>query len=349
MKIPFRQAKIPDASGRSQAHTQAPTHPLPYSHTLSRTHSRTSYRFFSAWLLCLPFALALSGGCVSGGRNPTPRAYPSPKASGVRHAAPSRLVLPDVLPRVMIMVDEQSLGTVATSEVEAMAARKLVALGVPVVDQDMVRANIARTQQMLKAAGDNRGAASIGAQFGADVVLVGEAVAKPSARRIADSNLRSYQAVVTLRAVRTDNASTLASASEDATQVGLEDVSGSAKALRAAADTTLDRILPGMLSGWTPSRDAAPGGFHHPVELTFGGVDQIWKVRAIRESLRARTGDLQSVVQRGYSPGLAEFSVASRLPAEELAEELVLAPPEGLRMQVLNINRGKIQFRAVEN
>ena len=287
------------------------------------------------------WALMIFYGCAAPTPPPSRQTYRAPVAP-----APAPLVLPAVLPRVMIMVDEQSLGTIATSEVEAMAARKLMQLGVPVVDQDMVRANIARGQELLRASGDNRGAAALGAQFGADLVLVGEAVAKPSARRIADTNLRSYQAVVTLRAVRTDNASTLAAASEDSTQVGLEDVSGSAKVLRTASEMALDKIIPEMLTKWTP---ATPGsGFDYQLELSVGGVDQIWKLRAIRDSLRSRSGDLQQVVQRTYTAGIAEFSVASRLPAEELAEALVLAPPDGLRMQVLDIGPGKLQMRVIE-
>lgn len=286
--------------------------------------------------------LALLCGCAQPQR-------PAPAPTYRSAPAPAPLVLPAVLPRVMIMVDEQSLGTIATAEVEAMAIRKLLALNVPVVDQDMVRANIARSQQMLEMAGDNRGAAALGAQFGADLVLVGEAVAKPSARRIADTNLRSYQAVVTLRAVRTDNASTLSSASEDSTQVGLEDVSGSAKVLRSAAEIALDKIIPDMLTKWTPpERGTGAGGYPHRVELTVGGVDQVWKLRVIRDSLRSRTADLQNVIQRSYTSGMAQFSVESRLPAEELAEELVMAPPDGLRMQVLDIGAGRIQMRAVE-
>lgn len=291
-------------------------------------------------------SLVLCSACAAPRQNASAPAY-SPAAP----AAPARstFVMPAVPPRVMIMVDEQSLGTIATAEVEAMAIRKLLALSVPVVDQDMVRANVARSQQMLQMVGDNRGAAALGAQFGADVILVGEAVAKPSARRIADTNLRSYQAVVTLRAVRTDNAATLAAASDDSTQVGLEDVSGSAKVLRTAAEATLDKIIPDMLTKWTPSGESATATYGHRLDLSFGGVDQVWKLRAIRESLRSRQNELQNVVQRSYTAGMAEFSVESRIPAEELAEELVLAPPDGLRVQILDISAGRIQLRTVES
>lgn len=297
-------------------------------------------------LIALLPLLGLLAGCA------TPSAPPSAPAREREAPPPSaaaKTVAPTFLPRVMIIVDEKSLGTIATAEVEAMAVKKLTAMDVPVVDQDMVRANIARSQQMLVAAGDNRGAAALGTQFGADVVLIGEAVAKPSARRIGDTNLRSYQAVATLRAVRTDNSATLAAASEDVTQVGLEDVSGSAKALRAAGEKALAAILPEMLSKWTPgnvSGDAA-NAFPHRVEMVVGGVDQMWKLKAIRDCLRGRTKDLRNVAQRSYTAGVAEFSMESALPPEELSEALVLTPPEGLRLQVLEVGGGRIQARAV--
>ena len=286
-------------------------------------------------------------GCSAPPPAPAPRAAPAP-ATRPEPAPQAQLVLPAILPRVMIMVDEQSLGTIATSEVEALASRRLLELGVPVLDQDMVRANLARSQQMLEMSGDARGAAALGTQFGADVVLIGEAVAKPSARRISDTNLRSYQAVVTLRAIRADNATTLAAASEDSTQVGLEDVSGSAAVLRTAAGAALDQVLPAMLNGWESGSSGGTAVAVHRVEMTIGGVDQIWKLRAIRESLRSRPAEMQNIVQRNYSAGMAEFSLESSLPAEELAEELVLSPPDGLQLQVLDIGAGRIQLRVVE-
>ena len=162
-------------------------------------------------IVLLPLLLLLAGCVTPTGPAQAPAA--SRPAPAPRQAARAKPVVPSsLLPRVMVIMDEKSLGTIATAEVEAMAIKKLIALNVPVVDQDMVRANIARSRQMLITAGDNRGAAALGTQFGADIVLIGEAVAKPSARRISDTNLRSYQAVATLRAVRTDNSATLAAA-----------------------------------------------------------------------------------------------------------------------------------------
>jgi hypothetical protein len=244
-------------------------------------------------------------------------------------------------PRVMVLVDEQNLGSIATSEIETMAVTKLLERGCRPIDQDMIKSKIKRDQQLLKSVGDNRGAAALGLQFGSDLVLVGEAVAKPSARRIADSNLRSYEAVVTLRAVKTDNAETVASVSEVATVVGLDDVSGGSKALKAAGQKSLDKIIVDLAAKW----QAAVTG-PKLITLTVGGVDQAWKLKAVRESLRAKD-TLNNVTQLSYTAGAAVFELECEQPAETLSEALVLAPPAGLKFQVLEVSPAAIQLRAV--
>ena len=297
--------------------------------------TRWGRRAILAWLL--------AAGCG------TPPPEPELPPSWTTPPAPAAPAVPAARqPRVMLMVDEQSMGSIATAEIEAMAAAMLLDRNVRVVDQEMVRTNIQKGQQLLKIAGDNRGAAALGMQFGADLVIVGQVVVKPSARRIAESNLRTYQAVATLRAVRTDNSAMIASSSEDASIIGLDDVSGSSKALKAAGRKSLDVLIPRMLGTWArePAGVAAAQGVVR-VALTIGGVDQVWKLKAIRDQLRAMPASINDVTQRSYTSGLAEFDLDSFKPAEELAEELVLRPPQGLQMQVLEVGAGKISLRAV--
>ena len=250
-------------------------------------------------------------------------------------------------PKVMLLVDEKSLGTIATSEIEALAIGLLIEEGVPVVDQDMVRANIKKDQKLLKMAGDARGAAALGLQYGADVIVIGEAVAKPSARRIAESNLRTYEAVVTLRAVRTDNSETIASVSETASKVGLEDVSGSSQALKAAGQQALTVLIPKMIEAWEGSGGAASRR-GQVINMTIGGVDKAWKLKEIREKLRSMDDAIVSVLQKSYTAGVAIFEVESVIPSEELSERMLLDAPGGLKYQVLEVSRGKMELRVVE-
>lgn len=284
---------------------------------------------------CLLVALVLLAGCASPPA-PAGRSSRSPRASGPSAPAARKAA------RVMLLIDEKSLGTMATSETEAMAIRMLRENGFEVVDQEMVRSNMKKDQALLKSVGDNRGAAALGLEFGAELVIVGEAVAEPSARRIAESNLRNYQAAVTVRAIRTDNAETIASSSGDASLVALEDISGGGQALRQAGEKALRPLIASMAGEWEGS-----GGTSR-ISLIIGGVDAAWKLKAVRESLRGRKDAIRNALQRSYTAGVATFDVESMIPAEELSEKLVLQPPEGMKFQVLQVAGGKIELRAVE-
>lgn len=255
-------------------------------------------------------------------------------------------VMAAVSPKVMLLIEEKNLGTIPTSEVEAMAASLLLREDVEVMDQEMVRANIKKDQTLLKMAGDTRGAVALGLQFGADIVVSGDAVAKPSARRIGDSNLRTYQAVVTLRAVNTETSKTLAAVSETASVIGLEDVSGSSKALKAAGKKALNTVISDMLVEWELSTGATGGP--RPLQLSIGGVDKVWKLKAIRGLLRSRDDLVRKSTQQTYTAGAAVFEIQTGLPPSDLAEQLVLNSPEGLRFQVLEVGDNKINLRAVE-
>jgi len=251
-------------------------------------------------------------------------------------------------PKTMLLIDEKNMGSIATSEVESMAISRIRDNGGQVVDQDMVRSNLKRDQTMLKRAGDNRGAASLGLQYGADVIIVGEAVAKPSARRIADSNLRSYEAIVTVKAVRTDNSELLSSASESSTIVALEDVSGSSRALKAAAGAAFDKLMPSMVKQYKSQPRAVAGGAvpKNTIAITVGGLDVYSKAVKVREALKAIEG-VESVLQKNFTAGVAMFDVVAGKAAEDLTEDVVIKAPQGLKYQVLDVAPGKIELRAI--
>ncbi len=251
-------------------------------------------------------------------------------------------------PKVMVMVDEKALGSVSTSEIETMAVKKLAEKGVETVDQSMVQANLERIQKALRGAGDNRAAAVMGREFGADVMLIGEAVSKPNAAKIGDSNLRSYMASASFRAVRVDNAVNIASSSETATAIAMDDITGSSKALKAVGAKALDAIIPTLISKWeNPEGKGTAQEKRTSIEITVGGMDQIWKLKETRVRLKGMKKEIESVVQKSYAQGVAIFKVESFIPAEELAEALVMNPPDELKVQVVEIKPTILNIRVV--
>lgn len=253
------------------------------------------------------------------------------------------------LPKVMVMVDEKALGSISTSEVETMAVKMLGDKGVETVDRNMVQSSLDRVQKAFRGAGDSRAAAALGREFGAEAVLIGEAVAKPNAAKIGDSNLRSYAAAVTLRAVRTDNAANVVAVSETATVVALDDVNGSSRALKAAGEKALGRLVPDLIAKWEkPNAKGSASGGRTPVAITVGGIDQMWKLRETRLRFKGMTKEMESVAQKSYAQGMAVFSATSLLPTEELAEAIVMNPPADLRVQIVEIREATISMRVVE-
>ena len=253
------------------------------------------------------------------------------------------------LPKMLVMVDEKALGSISTSEIETMAVKMLGEKGIETVDQNMVQSNLERIQKAFRGTGDNRAAAAMGREFGADAILIGEAVAKPNASKIGDSNLRSYMASVSFRAVRIDNSVNVASVSETATVIAMDDVNGSSRALRAAGEKALRKIIPELVEKWeNPNAKGTAYERRATITVTVGGMDQIWKLKEMRVRLKGMTKEVESVAQKSYVQGVAIFSVSSFVPAEELAEALVMNPPEDLKVQVVEIREATLNLRVVE-
>ncbi len=105
--------------------------------------------------VALAATAGLIAGCTTTMMDVPPAGYSSYGEPAGRPQSPA--VTPVTTPpRVMLIVDEQSLGTIPTAEVEALGVSKLTEQKVPVVDQDMARANLVKGQQLFKAGGGGR-------------------------------------------------------------------------------------------------------------------------------------------------------------------------------------------------
>jgi hypothetical protein len=247
-------------------------------------------------------------------------------------------------PRIMVMVDEKNLGAYTTAESEKVVTQYLLSQGLDVVDAEMVRASIDRDKVLQGMTSGPRAAASLGLQFGAEVIIVGKAVAKGSAEQIQDSTLRSYQAQVSLRAVRTDTAAVLGFVSGSGAKVHVDDVVGGSEAIRAATEPLIVALLPKILSAWS----GTAVGANQKIQLVIGNVSQIWQVSAIKNLLRKDIRHVEEVVQRNFVSGTAVFEVTCGSDAQALAEALTMAKPAYFRLKVVGVSAGKLDMKLVD-
>lgn len=253
----------------------------------------------------------------------------------------SAMVSAESLPRVMVLVNEKNIGTYSVSEAERSITQALLDKGVEVVDADMVKSSVNRDKLVHATTGGPAAAAAMGLKFGAEVVVVGEVLAKGSAQKVKNSDMRSYNATVSLKAVRTGTASVLTTTMKSLARMHVDDVAGGTIAIRDATQQALDEFIPAMFDHY-----ASVSGSGKSVRLLVSNINQIWQLAAIKDLLRAQEG-VTDVVQRSYVTGVAEFDVHWGDSADVLAEELTLAKPQSFRLKVLGISQNKLDVQLV--
>lgn len=247
-------------------------------------------------------------------------------------------------PRFMVLVEERNLGSYPVAEAERVIIEHLLQKGLEVVDAELMKTNLDRDKALQAMTGGARAAAALGLQFGAEVIIVGRAIAKSSAETIKDTAFRSYLGNVSLRAIRTDTAEVLAVDNHEVAKIHVDDVAGGTLAIREATLPLVVRLVPKVLGRWGDGRQDAV----HRIQLVVGNVQQLWQVAALRQLLAERVKGLKDIVQRSFVSGVAVFDARYSGEAQKLAEELTLAQPEHFRLRVLGVTPSKVDARLVD-
>ncbi len=247
-------------------------------------------------------------------------------------------------PRFMILIDEKSLGSYNIAEAEKVITEYLISKGIDVVDAELIKTNIDRDKALQSMMAGTMPAAALGLQFGAEVIIVGRAIAKGSAENIKDTSFRSYQASVSLKAIRTDTAEVLAVESNDAAKIHVDDVAGGALAIREATTPLITPMVQKVLSKWgNPAQIET-----QKIQLVIGDVKQVWQVVALKKLLQEKVKGMKDVIQRSFVSGIVIFDVLCNCNSQGLAEELTLSDPGHFRLKVLGINPNKLDIKLVE-
>jgi hypothetical protein len=145
------------------------------------------------------------------------------------------------MPKVMVVIEEKVAGIFGTTgwetvgQAESTLAETLLAAGFPVVDPQTVHRNVPRDKALRLLEGDQQAAAVAGLQFGAQVVISGQAISKNAGGKLLGTNMQSLQATVQVRAVRSDDGQVIATGSAQAVQAHIDELRGGALAIQEAS------------------------------------------------------------------------------------------------------------------
>jgi hypothetical protein len=251
------------------------------------------------------------------------------------------------LPRMMVIVEEKNIEqhewvreahnlNSAEQKVQEIFRSK----GFDFVDQKTAFRNLKRDQESAINRGDTQAAVALGNRSGAEVVITGNAIAKKSSTNVDLGGMISIQANVNMRAIRTDNADIIATASASAPQVHIDDVTGGVLAIQKASEKAAEQLSEQIIATW--SEDLASG---MRVNLIVHNLQSFGDLNDFKFVLRDYTRGTKSVDLRSFAAGVAEFDVETTSTADEVARSLTGKDLETFTVEVLSVTQNKLELK----
>ncbi len=244
-------------------------------------------------------------------------------------------------PRVMIVIPEQNLGKrVSNPAGETEIIKRFLEKGFKVVDQSQV--SKIRDNDKIKAAieGDTKLAVKIGLQYGAEVIIVGEAFSEPLGNSIA--GILSSRARIDARAIKTDSAEIITADGKQASGLDITEVVAGKKAIQQAATELADYLTEQILTKWNDEVTNI-----NSVELAINGITfaQLTELKShLSKSFRAVKG----VHQRSFTGGRAVVEIDLKGDVQALADELAQKTFKGFTVEVTDFSAGRIEASVVK-
>lgn len=188
-------------------------------------------------------------------------------------------------------------------------------------------------------------ARELGVKSGAEIVIVGRAIAKPLGEMQLD-NGTFYSAVanVSARAVRTDTGEVLASAEFTGTAGrGFEQTTAGRNAFSEAGRQLARDLFAKIGTKWAKAQSGA-----RRIALTVKGVDDYARLAQFKNTLSQSVRGVKDVQERSMGDGKADLDVMVAGRASDLATELATRKFPGFAVKVRAVTQASIEVELKE-
>ncbi|NQT24291.1 hypothetical protein HQ585_02945 [candidate division KSB1 bacterium] len=251
-------------------------------------------------------------------------------------------------PRTMVIIQEQNIGEtpgmhyfdadINTAETAIMDW--FMAKGFRFVDPDVVRQNMDQQTASAILTGNSQQAASLGKNLGAEVVITGKAVAKATETVAFGATIRSQQATVAVRAIRTDTGDIIATGSGQGRHPHIDDMTGGVIAIKQASEKVSEELMGKILDRW--QSDVSTGS---TIVLHVRGLQDYMQLNKFKNSLKYYVRGLQTTTQRSFADGYAVLEVVMKGNADDLAQRLSGKDIEGMQAKVTGMTQNSVSVQ----
>jgi len=254
------------------------------------------------------------------------------------------------MPRLMVVIAEQNVGqshptyywdSVDLSVAENVFQSNFLQDGFTFVDRAAVQGEL-KSVTTRGTDLNNNVAARLGKKVDAELVIVGKAFAK-AAGNVAGTSMRSLQANVTARAVRTDNGMVIASGAEHGAAVHIDDITGGSEAIKKATEKLAENIKTQIIAKWQSEISSA--GL---VSLTVRQIKSYADFMKLKDSLKEEMRGVKNVYIRKMEAGVAQMDVEYEGSALSLADNLAVKKFAGFSLDVTAVGQNALEVNMVK-
>ncbi len=237
-------------------------------------------------------------------------------------------------PRMLVVVQEEGGNAAENAILDYLSEKKF-----ELVDAATVAALMQSDDDLIRKAteGDPVAAAKIGAENGAEYVIVAKVTAGISANEmLAASGLKSGQATITAKVVNCSNARIIASKSAHSAAAHISEDIAKAQAIEKAAKKLMDRKLFEQIVG--SFQDIVNNGV--TLDVTVKNVDSFRLQKDIRQVIGGL--DVVSLNKRSFGGGQLKLSVVFKGNADLFSEAVDGKKVNGKKLAVTDINGNRV-------
>ncbi len=247
-------------------------------------------------------------------------------------------------PRVAVIMTEQNIGndtpsgSLGDGAVDAGVAYSVInkyfgKKGYNLVDRETLVA-LAKREGTLSPTGaisSSDAAIQVAAGGGAEVVIIGQAIAKAGGSTLSDSKMRTSLANVSARVVDADTGELIASYSAKSRPVvNINPTAGGALAIESASQELAEKLNKMIIAKWKQKVSGT-----RVVKLIIKDIE-FSDIMKVRELIRERLMHVEETVERGYRDGTLTLDTEVSGSAKELADELTNSDMDGFRFKVVS-------------
>jgi hypothetical protein len=184
----------------------------------------------------------------------------------------------------------------------------------------------------------NEEAVKMAEQLNAEVVIVGEGTARFSGN-VSGTGIKSVESSLSLRAVRTDDNTVIASFEGGRTAIDEYEMIAGKEALTLAAADASEALSKQIVANW--SKKASEPVL---VTLVVKGIEEYGDFVTFRTTLRDKIRGVRNVYLRAITAGEAKMDVDIRGNARMLADQLMLMRFEGFGLNIFEVDSAGIKL-----